>query len=204
MESVEALSVISDPPGDPAANMAKDEALADEVCRGIRPATLRIYGWNRPAVSIGRRQDPDDLSADLLQKGLPFVRRPTGGGAVLHRVDELTYALAVPRHRLWARVPLHQLPGLLHTRLREILPRFGAVSLEQLRVTDTDSTGPFSLCFDAPVRGDLLYQGRKAGGAALRAWRGGFLLQGSLQDLPFSSVRLGEAVHSAVEKEFFG
>ena len=181
------LTVQTDLPGFASQNMACDEELARRVLAGELPPTLRIYGWKRPAVTIGRRQSIEDLPADL-PAGLETVRRPTGGGAVLHRTDELTYALALPAGLVSAR----RLPGLIHRALREELVSGKWVVPEDLDLCVADPAGPFTFCFEAPVYGDLLYRGRKAAGSAVRAWRDGLLLQGSIQGLPvsFESLRL--------------
>jgi lipoyl(octanoyl) transferase len=195
-----------DPPAGPERNMRADIELADAVRSGDQPPTIRVYGWDRPAISVGRRQPIDGLLAEIGTRyavpgtdleSLPVVRRPTGGGAVLHTLDEVTYALALSR----SPVPLRDLPGAFHRIAREILVREGGLSPEDLTVAGPGFQGPFSLCFNAPVCGDLLYKGAKAAGSALRAWKDGLLIQGSLQGLPVERGRW-EAVLTAVAGEF--
>ena len=182
--------------------MARDEQLAAEVRRDQGPPTLRIYGWDRPAVSLGRRQDPDDLPAGLLSRDLPLVRRPTGGGAVVHRPDELTYAVAIPATLVPEGIRRSDLPGLFHRAFRDLLVAREFFPAADLTVAESDSGGPVTLCFNAPVRGDLLLEGRKVAGSALRAWRDGLLVQGSLQGFPLGYNQLIEALVLLVEKEF--
>ncbi|MBI3333459.1 MAG: hypothetical protein HYZ93_05160 [Candidatus Omnitrophica bacterium] len=195
--------VILDPPGDPAANMAADEALAACVRRGADPPTLilRIYRWNQPAISLGRRQRLEDLPAELIRRGLPIVRRPTGGGAVVHSPSgELTYAVAIPRPLFPRGLPLHQVAGLLHRGLREELIRRGSIPADDLDLAcagGSPSPSPAALCFAASACGDLLYRGGKVAGSALRVWRDGLLLQGSIQGLPLPLEFLAEALSQA-------
>lgn len=75
------------------ANMATDYAL---LLNCKRP-TLRIYFWLPPAVSIGRFQSlKDEVDLDYCdKKGINYVRRITGGGAVFHD-QELTYSFCIP------------------------------------------------------------------------------------------------------------
>jgi lipoate-protein ligase A len=81
--------------------MARDEAML-EWCRAANGGedfvpTLRIYGWSVPTLSLGRFQDALQ-SVDqgfCRDHGIPVVRRPTGGGAVLHD-REMTYSLVGP------------------------------------------------------------------------------------------------------------
>lgn len=79
-----------------AANMAIDEAILHGVAQGGRP-TLRFYGWEPPAISVGVFQDVENEIDLVMCKslGIDVVRRPTGGRAVLHDV-EVTYSLILP------------------------------------------------------------------------------------------------------------
>ena len=77
-------------------NMAADEVLLLAAEAGV--ASLRFYGWSSPTLSLGYFQSEKVCRADPLLGSLPFVRRPTGGQALVHH-HELTYALAVPGGR---------------------------------------------------------------------------------------------------------
>src|SRR5512139_3782603 len=78
--------------GDPAGNMACDEALLERVSLEGSPA-LRCYGWSVPAATFGYFQRHADVSG--LTPLRPLIRRPTGGGVVPHDAD-WTYSVAVP------------------------------------------------------------------------------------------------------------
>ncbi|HUW66356.1 MAG TPA: biotin/lipoate A/B protein ligase family protein, partial [Spirochaetia bacterium] len=83
-------------PGVAARNMAVDEALLLEHAAGRTGPTLRFYRWDPPALSIGHFQTVQgevNLNA-LQQEGFGWVRRLTGGRAVLHWAD-LTYSVVV-------------------------------------------------------------------------------------------------------------
>ena len=79
-----------------ATNMAIDSALLDAVKAAGVPV-VRLYRWSPATLSFGRNQptrgryDREAATA----RGIDFVRRPTGGQAVLHD-DELTYAVVAP------------------------------------------------------------------------------------------------------------
>src|SRR5690625_2868940 len=76
--------------------MAMDEALLNWHSKGEIPPTLRFYGWVAPSLSLGHFQKADkriDFAA-VNQHGCEFVRRLTGGSAVLHD-DELSYSIVV-------------------------------------------------------------------------------------------------------------
>ena len=82
---------------DGATNMSADEALLESAVRGV--ASLRFYTWAAPTLSLGYFQHADVRDANLAR--LPWVRRSTGGGAIVHH-HELTYALALPAGDAWA------------------------------------------------------------------------------------------------------
>ncbi len=81
----------ADTPGSPEENMAADAALLAELAEQDGPPTVRVYTWDRRAVSFGRLQPEAPVHA--LYPDLPRVRRPTGGRAVLHGED-LTISVA--------------------------------------------------------------------------------------------------------------
>jgi lipoate-protein ligase A len=85
---------LSDPtPGSPERNMSVDAALlAEQVQQAEYCPIVRLYEWDRPAVSIGRLQPEEPVRRQY--PDLPCVRRPTGGRAVLHGSD-LTITVAL-------------------------------------------------------------------------------------------------------------
>ena len=85
-------------------NMALDEAIVTARSKNLVPNTLRFFGWNPSAVSVGYFQSMEeevDIEA-CNKRDVDYVRRRTGGGAVYHDRDgELTYSLIVNTgHRL--------------------------------------------------------------------------------------------------------
>jgi lipoate-protein ligase A len=85
-------------------NMATDEAIMLAMKEGKVPPTLRFYRWNPSAVSIGTFQGMhDEVAVDFCEsKGIDYIRRITGGGAVYHDFEgEVTYSIIMPKgHRL--------------------------------------------------------------------------------------------------------
>ena len=77
--------------------MAVDEAILESYLESGAedlPPTLRLYGWDPPALSLGKSQPSSGAHAPqvLRERGIDLVRRPTGGLAVLHD-RERTYAI---------------------------------------------------------------------------------------------------------------
>ncbi|MBS7657258.1 lipoate--protein ligase family protein [Candidatus Bathyarchaeota archaeon] len=85
-------------------NMALDEAIVLARSKKLVPNTIRFFRWEPSAVSIGYFQSMEEEvdTAACDKKGIDYVRRRTGGGAVYHdRNGELTYSIIMNQdHRL--------------------------------------------------------------------------------------------------------
>ncbi len=169
--------------------MAIDEAIFRERVRTTGPPTLRFYGWQAPAVSLGRFQDAGrEIDAAACRRlGIEIVRRPTGGKAVLHD-RELTYAVVAGDD-----VPLFT-PDILATyRLISDcivggLARVG-IRAESDQVGRGAAEGSFGAsCFAVSSRYELLVEGRKICGSAQVRSGGVFLQHGALL-MEFDPVR---------------
>ncbi len=118
----QSLQVVFDQPATGIQNMARDESLLAGAVAGRGP-TLRFYGWVEPTLSLGYFQPHEDRARHAGSRGCPVVRRPSGGGAIVHH-RELTYCLAMP-----ARQPLSgdapQLYQVIHRALVATLDQFG-------------------------------------------------------------------------------
>jgi len=85
--------LIIDEPKDGFYNMAKDEAMC-MIYQKTKIPILRIYSWDKPTISIGYSQKLNSLInfKNCFKKNTSFVRRITGGAAILHS-NEFTYSL---------------------------------------------------------------------------------------------------------------
>ena len=163
-------------PGEPAYNMALDEALLETAAQAGQPV-LRFYGWTVAAATFGYSQKFAEV--ERLTKLRPLIRRPTGGGLVPHDAD-WTYSLIFP--------PVHEWYGLkavasyqrVHEWLRAAFARWQTPT--ELSPCCVEA-GP-GQCFIGAEQFDLLCQGRKIAGAAQRRNRDGLLIQGSVQPPP--------------------
>lgn len=81
--------------------MAADEFCAAYAARH-RVAILRLYRWQPATLSLGYFQKLQDREHHPASRGCPVVRRPSGGGAILHD-REWTYCLAIPAEEPRAR-----------------------------------------------------------------------------------------------------
>lgn len=159
--------------------MARDEALLHAP--DDTPAIVRLYAWSRPTISLGYFQSFDEIAKlpdDV--RGLPAVRRLTGGGAILHDL-EVTYCLVLRASVPPARGGPAALYGLAHECWRDALR---AADIETELAPDsfplpTPRSGPF-FCFERPGRTDLLLGGGKLLGSAQRRLSDRVLQHGSL------------------------
>jgi lipoate-protein ligase A len=159
--------------------MALDEAILARVVAAEAPPTLRFYGWDRPAVSLGYHQVPEKvLDLELVRShGIAVVRRPTGGRAVLHG-DDLTYSVSLPAATPWA-TSVTEAYRVLSEALQWGFRCAGYdVSLARGH-TGEQRPGPLP-CFASTARYELVWNGRKLVGSAQRRLRGGVLQQGSI------------------------
>jgi len=86
-------------------NMAADEAIF-RCFPKHQIRTLRFYGWNPSAVSIGQHQKLiDEIDISMVEKkNFHAVRRISGGGAVFHDFKgELTYSVVTSTNYLDAK-----------------------------------------------------------------------------------------------------
>ncbi|HWR57957.1 MAG TPA: biotin/lipoate A/B protein ligase family protein [Thermodesulfovibrionales bacterium] len=160
-------------------NMAVDEAIAISVRNGSSPPTLRVYGWDRPSVSLGSFQKISDIDVGFCAKtNVPIVRRPTGGRAILHD-DELTYSFSSRSEGAFSG-------GLLDS-YRQLSAAFKS-AIETLGLhlavkTERESGRNLArspLCFKSTSYGEITFKGKKLIGSAQKRWRDGFLQQGSI------------------------
>ena len=155
-------------------NMAVDHALARCVTPGS--GVVRLYGWERPAVSFGRNEPARGLYSvrAARERGIDYVRRPTGGRAVYH-AGELTYAVVAPVRALGgARCAYRRINEALAAGLRSL----GAgVDLSVVGASLAPDAGP---CFQSPTEGEVVVAGRKLVASAQARIDGALLQHGSI------------------------
>jgi lipoate-protein ligase A len=167
--------VVTDPALPGPVNMARDHGLALSLLPGT--GVLRLYRWDPPTVSFGRNEPSRGIYSEErgLVEGVAFVRRPTGGRAVLHH-QELTYALAFP---LKAFGGLRKAYRLINQGLLAGLVKLGAQV--QLAASNGPSLPPDAgPCFRQPAEGEVMALGRKLIGSAQVRIGDGVLQHGSI------------------------
>ncbi len=159
-------------------NMALDEAIAINVRLRQSKPTLRLYGWNKPSVTIGVFQKTEEINLDYCYcEDIPVIRRLTGGRGILH-YDELTYSFSSENKGLF-KGGLFKSYYELNTAFKNAFILTG-ISVE-MRLPKRSGTIPRNpLCFKSLSYAELSFNGQKIMGAAQKRWRDGFLQQGSI------------------------
>ena len=166
--------------GASAENMAWDEALLESVL-ALGTPILRFYGWREAAATFGYFQRFADVAGMTPLR--PLIRRPTGGGLVLHDAD-WTYSLMMPPSHAWYQLKAVESYEAMHEWIRLAFERLGA----RTELTATAIAGRPGQCFAGAERFDVVQEGLKIAGAAQRRNRHGLLIQGSVRPGPGLAV----------------
>jgi lipoyl(octanoyl) transferase len=164
-------------------NMAIDEALFRCFDPAASRPVLRLYGWQPPALSLGRFQkagDDLDLTRCRADK-LTIVRRITGGGAIWH-ADELTYSLVCSPAQI---PPAASVKDSFRVLTSFLLGFYRTLGLQADYAIDLAPAGSrlgqrTPLCFAGKESYDIMLQGRKIGGNAQRRSREIIFQHGSI------------------------
>ncbi|MEK3889183.1 lipoate--protein ligase family protein [Bacillus sp. FSL K6-3431] len=166
-----------------AINMALDEALLNWHSEGKIPPVLRFYGWSKPTLSVGHFQKLEktiDFSA-VDRYECEFVRRLTGGSAVLHE-DELTYSIAVSEQKSYIADSIRAAYFTLSKGIMAGFKELGIDADYSMPKEHFEKSGT-AVCFERPSDYEMLVDGKKISGHAQTRKKGVLLQHGSL---PFS------------------
>ncbi len=158
--------------------MAADEVVCDAL---PSPYTLRFYNWAGPGVTFGYSQRVAQVRAALgpEKAAISLVRRPTGGGIVVHEGD-LTFSFVFSQPGAFFE------PAKTYDRLHRAIngayaDRGAGFELLSEKTADYRPNNPAMDCFAKPVNLDILYNGKKVLGGALRKFGDHMLYQASFQ-----------------------
>jgi lipoate-protein ligase A len=170
-------------------NMAADEVMLEGAIAGV--AAMRLYGWKPATLSLGYFQRHSERLRDPRLASMPWVRRPTGGGAIVHDHD-LTYAMALPELLRRGRTPSgwHE---HIHAALARVLQE-QQVAAEMQGGARRPATELDFLCFAVPQPGDIVAAGIKIVGGAQRVKHGALLQHGSVQVRGLDADRVANAL----------
>lgn len=157
--------------------MALDELLMHWQLKGDFLPTLRFYEWETPTLTIGHFQKVErNINLNFIKdNNISFVRRQTGGRAVLHN-NELTYSVTL-------KESYPNMPSDITSAYRVIsmglLQGYKNLNLSAtFAVPDTKLQEAIktAVCFDTPSMYEIVVQGKKIAGSA-QVRKNGIILQ---------------------------
>lgn len=120
--------ILPEEPRSAAENVALDEVLTERIASGARRPSLRFWGWNQPAVVLGRCQSvANEVDADAAAaRGMAIIRRLSGGGAMfVDPAGAITYSVILPESAV---------AGLTIRQSYEICDAWVVLALRQLGI----------------------------------------------------------------------
>lgn len=164
-------------------NMALDEALLTDLEHETN-SLLHLYDWEKDAATFGHFIDPSKFLnlEGIAKRGIDLSKRPTGGGIIFHHCD-LAFSVLVPAsHESFSLNPLDNYAFVNNRVIWAICQAFSFDFPIELLPEEPEPLDEHSrsFCMAKSTKYDVMVQGRKAGGAAQRKTRHGFLHQGSI------------------------
>jgi len=163
--------------------MAIDEALLCSFEQNNARPVIRTYGWNPPALSLGRFQNAEEV-LDLercRRDDVAIVRRVSGGGTIFH-ADELTYSIVCAPEQIPAATSVKDTFRVLTGFLIDF---YRSLGLDARYAVDSSSADQrfgerTAFCFAGKESYDILIAGRKIGGNAQRRRKNIIFQHGSI------------------------
>ena len=170
-------------PLDGADNMAVDEALLACFDPKRSQPLLRIYGWEPPALSLGRFQKACEVldRERCARARVTVVRRITGGGVIYH-AGEITYSLVCTPHQVPLTASIRESFRVLTSFLIRFYDKLG---LDASYAVDHFPAGTklgerTDFCFAGKESYDIVIGGKKIGGNAQRRLKDIIFQHGSI------------------------
>lgn len=162
-------------------NMAADQFLLCSCNQG-ETIFIRFYSWKVPSITLGYMQKTFEvLNTEKMGAQVEWIKRPTGGRAVLH-FEDLTYSCIFPKSLKFMGSSVKESYNLITRCLLKGL-WFAGISCEahdsydQLLAVKREVKLP---CFLAPNRDEIMVKGRKLVGSAQRRGTDSILQHGSM------------------------
>ena len=168
------------PPSYGAWNMAVDEAILDTAGKNQALPTLRLYAWEPACLSIGYAQPYADVDRNrLADYGWDWVRRPTGGRAILH-TDELTYSVIAPLSEPRVAGSVLESYQRLSSALLFALHAMNIPAQAHPINPGGKIEASRAVCFEVPSNYEIVVDGKKLIGSAQARRKNGVLQHGTL------------------------
>ncbi|HNZ26904.1 MAG TPA: lipoate--protein ligase family protein [Spirochaetota bacterium] len=176
--------LIIDNPRNGFKNMATDETLLTKIFAEDGTPIFRIYRWDKPTISLGRFQNPEDaLFLDRCKMdNIPIVRRITGGAVILHLPEEITYSLVCSDADIDKNLSVKETYRAICRFLLNFYTKLGFQPKYAVENSDLgESLGlRTSLCFAGKEEYDITINGKKIGGNAQKRLKHTIFQHGSI------------------------
>lgn len=167
-------------------NMAADEAILANY-HLLKTPTLRIYGWNKPFISLGYKQQAQEVLTSL--GVFPFTRRITAGAAILHD-KELTYSITCSTGDLNLTLSVKESYMAICAFIADFYRELGLEAKFAGEINSPYLGNYGNFCFSSCEHFDFIINGKKIGGNAQRRKRDLIFQHGSIpQDIDFPLVQ---------------
>lgn len=185
------MVILQTPPFDVFSQMAIDEIIAcDKTLENKN--FLRFFNWQeQKAITFGYAQRSKSLK-EQFEAGYKITRRPSGGGIVYHDGD-LTFSIIFT-----SQDKVEDIYKNLHTAIAGELKKYikQVQTYDQKNIFKPVENGQSKSCFANPVLDDLMLDGKKILGGAIRRFGNRILYQGTLQ---IAGARDKEEYKSAIK-----
>ena len=166
-----------------AENMEIDQKLLANLDPNQLPI-LHLYKWKNPSATYGHFSNPEKLlnMQGVEKVGLDLAKRVTGGGMTFHFCD-YTFSFLMPKnHPNFSQNTLenyrfvNQFVYLSVSKIIDEKEELGYLEENEGR----EKNEALNFCMAKPSKYDVLYKGKKIGGAAQRKTALGYLHQGTI------------------------
>src|SRR3989339_1990136 len=162
-------------------NMETDISLFHRLEKNEINPTLRIYSWKNNCISLGYSQKAEEeLDIEKCEHlGFEIVKRPTGGGIVLHNTAEVTYSIVMAKDD--PILPKGLVPA--YKKISEAIVYALNVLGIPAEISMLEKNKPLkdaNLCFNYPAEYEVVVNGKKIVGSAQKRGRRALLQQGSI------------------------
>ncbi|MCX7905395.1 MAG: hypothetical protein N2446_01680 [Elusimicrobiales bacterium] len=159
-----------------------EQMACDEIMCEMLPAQyiLRFYKWKDKGITFGFSQKFKEVYSVLDEKlkDYPITRRPTGGGVVIHEYD-LTFSFIFFEPGEFNPKKTYE---VIHSAICDVYRKKGFNIFKSVsNQSNYNVNNPVMECFKKPVDMDLIFNGQKILGGALRKFSDYILYQASLQ-----------------------
>lgn len=169
-------------------NMAVDEAILKSAEENPDKPTLRLYGWKPACLSLGYFQKLEETAnvEKCRELGIDIVRRPSGGGAILHDM-ELTYSFTIAFSNPAVPKKLTESYFKISEALLLGMEKIGIKA--KLRKGEDVKHSVHPYCFARESSFDIVHGGKKLIGSAQRRTEKALLQHGSIMiDINYNQI----------------